>query len=42
MKDLTAESSRVASGFQQPNIPSHHGSGINYLISKTFKIFKQN
>ncbi|CAG9798578.1 unnamed protein product [Chironomus riparius] len=26
MKDLTAETSRVASGFQQPNIPSHHGS----------------
>lgn len=27
LKDLTAESSRVASGFQQPHIPTHHGSG---------------
>jgi hypothetical protein len=27
MKDLTAESSRVASGFQQPSIPTHHGNG---------------
>ncbi|KAG5675004.1 hypothetical protein PVAND_004944 [Polypedilum vanderplanki] len=26
LKDLTAESSRVASGFQQPTIPSHHGN----------------
>lgn len=46
MKDLTAESSRNASGFQQPLIPSHHGNGEylklnNFLfILLSFNFFK--
>ena len=30
LKDLTAESSRQAAGFQQPTIPTHHTGLIFY------------
>lgn len=32
MKDLTAESARVAAGFQQPSIPTHHSAGKIFFV----------